>query len=250
MRWPVASWMKSAISRSRLAAHRQAGGQAAHRAQKADRRDRPCQVMDGGHARHQPAEVHVGLGADRLGHVAAGAADGVLAQREADHVGQDVRAADGRRLFDLALEKAGVFRQDADADLGRQEPESEGAALAAHVEVALAEDEPGPDEAAVGGDLFGSEQQLADALRRPLGDAFAAGQPPDVNCHSGMQMARTSATASTSQGHSRLGRCEGLYAMLRSWRPHAGRGRARVQRIVGDESGGCQVMREKRFCRA
>ncbi len=109
-------------------------------------------------------------------------------------------------LFDLALEQAGVFRQDADAHLGRQQAETEGAALAAHVEVALAEDEAGPDEAAVGGDLFGPEQELAEALRRPLGRALAAGPAADENCHSGMQTARTSATASTSQGHSRWGR--------------------------------------------
>ena len=81
----------------------------------------------------------------------------------------------GRLLFDLALEQAGVFRQDADADVGGQEAEVEGAALAAHFEVALAEDEAGPDEAAVGGDLFGPEEELAEALRRPLGRPFAAG---------------------------------------------------------------------------
>ena len=79
----------------------------------------------------------------------------------------------GRLLFDLALHQAGVFGQDADADFRGQQVEVEGAALAAHVEIALEEDEAGPDEGAVRRDLFGSEQQLGEALRRPLGEARA-----------------------------------------------------------------------------
>src|SRR5262249_34850509 len=74
---------------------------------------------------------------------------------------------------DLALHQAGVFGEDADADLRGQQAEVEGATLAAHFEVALAEDEAGPDEAAVGSDLLGAEQEPADALRRPLGRALA-----------------------------------------------------------------------------
>ena len=75
--------------------------QAANRADEADRRNGPRQVVDRGHGRGEPRQLHVRLVADNLGHIRGRLADREFPQAEPNHIRQDERPA-GRHLFDLA----------------------------------------------------------------------------------------------------------------------------------------------------
>src|SRR5262245_5503332 len=103
--------------------------------------------MDRGHARYQPAEVYLGLRADGIADILAGAADSVLAQGDPDHVGQDVGAPTGAHLFHAALQRTSVLRQDSNTLVRRKEAQPKGATLATDLQIAAAQDEAGPGEA-------------------------------------------------------------------------------------------------------
>ena len=105
--------------------------------------------MHGRHAADEPAEVHVALRADDVRDITATPTRGELAEREAEHVGEDERPALADAVVDAALEVAGVVHEDALA--GREQFEAEGPLLAADFEVTAQEDEPRPGDAAIAG---------------------------------------------------------------------------------------------------
>src|SRR5262249_24087772 len=127
----------------------------------------------------QTAKVDVRLHPDRFADVAARTAHGVLAEGQADHVGQDVGTATGS-LLDPALEQAGGLPRGADARGGGGEGPPARSALAAGPQVTAQEDEPSPGKATVTGNLLGAEQEAADALPGPFGPALGGGRLQQV----------------------------------------------------------------------
>src|SRR5207245_1894223 len=96
--------------------------------------------------------------------------------------GQDIRAAAGAELFHPPLQRPGVLRQDAYAFIGRQQPQAEGTPLPQDLQIPAEQDEHGPGEGKIAGDLLRPQQQPAEALRRPprpqvAAGNFAAGRP-------------------------------------------------------------------------
>lgn len=116
MSQPKSLWQEVSSGSSPPCRQHQAAGETSHRPEEADCRDGPDQVMDRGHARHEPPEIDIGLGADRF------------------------------------------------ADLARK-LKIEGIALTTDFLVARQDDEAGPDETTVAGDLLVTEEDSGEAIR-------------------------------------------------------------------------------------
>src|SRR5262249_7551043 len=100
----------------------------------------------------------VRLRAYGLAHILAGVRDGVFAEGEADHVGEDEWPALRDGLLTLALQRPGVFGEDAGTFLGGEEAGMEGFSLPAGLGEAAEEDQGAPGEANVASDLFRPQQ--------------------------------------------------------------------------------------------
>src|SRR5437016_3516792 len=104
---------------------RHAAGEAADGAEETDGGDRPGEIVQGGHAGDESAEIDLRLRLEGFAHIIARSAGRELGEPGPDHVAEDEWPMRGRDLINLALQWPSVFLQDASAVAGRQHVEAE-----------------------------------------------------------------------------------------------------------------------------